>query len=172
LETSEQYNDVPALSQTAECKIKTEKEHQALRPVLFNNQLSWPDYLVGLGLALAFDAVFVAEWLALETVVFVVVFAGAAFVVVVVVVVVVAVLAFDVVVTLVLVLLALPLLAALSPHAAPSAPRARTAESAIAFFIIFKDSYLSQSNPLPGVFRPLLAAIAKNSFFFVANVKI
>jgi hypothetical protein len=104
--------------------------------------------LVGAGFAVefAFDAVLVAEWLAFDTVVFVVVLPVAVLVVVVVVVVVVAVLAFVFIIdevlvfVLTLVLLALPLLAALSPHAAPLAPSARTAVTSIAFVIIFKDS--------------------------------
>ncbi len=61
-----------------------------------------------------------------------------------------------------------------SPQAMPSALNPRTVESTITFFILFKDSYLSQSiNFLfPGVGLIKHSRFAMNSFLFKANVNI
>jgi len=141
-------------------------------------------YLVGLGLA-----VLLVEF---DTVVLVVVDGcafefAAVFVVVVVVVVVVAVFAAlevdivfvvdavllaDVLFTLTLVLFALLLLAALSPQVAPSAPIARTAESAITFFITVKTPIFLKVALVGRIFSRLRRPFAENSFFFAANDKV
>jgi hypothetical protein len=55
----------------------------------------------------------------------------------------------------VLVLLTLTFVLSLPPHAAPSAPIARTAESAITFFMFIRLLSSSQSFALPGGFQPL-----------------
>ena len=71
--------------------------------------------------------------------------------------------------------LAFALLAgAASPQAMPRALNPSTVESAITFFILFKDSYLSQSiNFLfPGVRLIEHSRFALNSFLFKANVNI
>ncbi len=61
-----------------------------------------------------------------------------------------------------------------SPQAMPSALSPRTVESTITFFILFKDSYLSQSINflLPGVRLIKHSRFALNSFLFKANVNI
>ena len=61
-----------------------------------------------------------------------------------------------------------------SPQAIPSALNPRTVESTITFFILFKDSYLSQSiNFLfPGVRLIKHSRFALSSFLFKANVNI
>lgn len=71
-------------------------------------------------------------------------------------------------------LLTLALLAGVSPHAIPRALNPRTVESTITFFILIKDSYLSQSiNFLfPGVRLIEHNRFAPNSFLFKANVNI
>lgn len=70
--------------------------------------------------------------------------------------------------------LALALLAGASPQAMPSALNPRTVESTITFFILFKDSYLSQSiNFLfPGTRLIKHSRFTLNSFLFKANVNI
>jgi hypothetical protein len=70
--------------------------------------------------------------------------------------------------------LAVALFEAASPQAIPKAPIARTAESTITFFILFKDSYLSQSiNFLfPGIRLIKHSRFTPNSFLFKANVNI
>ena len=89
---------------------------------------------------------------------------------------------FVVVVLVVVVVFVVAVLAALlallagaaSPQAMPSALNPRTVESTITFFILFKDSYLSQSiNFLfPGVRLIEHSRFTLNSFLFKANVNI